>query len=71
MSCMQTGKTTTIMRAAVRDTSVSWHHGGSFKGPLKPIDNIKRYFGIEGLKGVPHYDDRRQFLGQSMLFFPV
>ena len=35
--CARTKKKTPIRRAAVRETGVGRHHGGSIEGPLKPL----------------------------------
>ena len=48
---MQTGKTTPIRRAAVRDTSVSGHH----EGLLKPLGPSQQYR-IEGFEVSPQWD---------------
>jgi len=59
---VQTGKTTPIRRTAVRETGVSWHHGGLIEGPHE-IPHISQHYRIEGFKGGPqlgpHCAERR------------
>ena len=59
---MQTGKTTPIRRAAVRDTSVSWHHEGLLK-PLGPSQQYRIEVFEVSPQWSPHYAERRKSLG--------
>ena len=50
-SCIQKtpGKAPMLQRAAVRDTSVSRHHGAHLRPPLKPFGSSQHY-SVEGFK---------------------
>ena len=51
-----------IRRTAVRETGVSWHHGGQIKS-LSETPQTSRLYGAEGFKGLepPLYRDARAF----------
>jgi len=64
-------KKTAIRRIAVRETGVSRHHGGSTKGPPKPIGPSQHYR-IEGFKGGPQLVPimpRDAFLSDNRCYF--
>ena len=47
-------KETAIRHIAVRETSVSWHHGGTIEDLLKLL-GPSRYYRIGGFKGALHW----------------
>ena len=46
------GESTAIRRVAVRETGISWHHGGPIEGLLKTLGSPEHYH-IEVFKGSP------------------
>ena len=63
-SSNQAGKATAIRRIAVRETSVSRHHGGSIEGPLKPHVHYRTIVLRVIRRGAsigPHYAERKVF----------
>ena len=48
---LQSGKTTTIRRIAVRETCISRHHGSPITGSLEPFGPLQDYR-IEGFYGL-------------------
>ena len=45
-------KTVTDRLIAVRETGVSWHHGGPIEGPPE-TPRTSQHYRIEGIKGIP------------------